>query len=123
MLSRLFIGALWSPAWKVLTSWLLFVLYICDFVTFPCSIFGQVWYLIVLTPDLSVFLTCIDILSQVYKSYDSQIYVGVDPAIEFEYYTPIDEISVDIYTWDTKQGQCSKECGTGEFSLLLALHS
>ena len=24
----------------------------CDFVTFPCGILGQVWYLIVLTPKL-----------------------------------------------------------------------
>ena len=30
----------------------LFVMYNCDFVTFPCGILGQVWYLIVLIPDL-----------------------------------------------------------------------
>ena len=42
MLSRLFIAALWSPAGKGLTSWLLFVMSNCDFVTFPCSILGQV---------------------------------------------------------------------------------
>ena len=35
MLSPLFIAALWSPAWKGLTSWLLFVMSNCDFVTFP----------------------------------------------------------------------------------------
>ena len=52
MLSRLFIDALWSPAGKGLTSWLLFVTFNCVFVTFPCSILGQVWYLIVSTPDL-----------------------------------------------------------------------
>ena len=52
MLSRLFIAAFWSPAGKVLTSWLLFVMLNCDFVTFPCGILGQVWYLIVLIPDL-----------------------------------------------------------------------
>ena len=53
MLSRLFIAALWSPAaWKGLTSWLLFVMSNCYFVTFPCGILGQVWYLIVLIPDL-----------------------------------------------------------------------
>ena len=28
MLSRLFIAALWSPEWKELTSWLLFVMFI-----------------------------------------------------------------------------------------------
>ena len=52
MLSRLFIAALWSPAEKGLTSWLLCVMSNCDFVTFPCGILGQVWYLIVLIPDL-----------------------------------------------------------------------
>ena len=52
MLSRLFIAALWSPAWKGLTSWLLFVISNCDFVTFPCGILGQVWYSIVMIPDL-----------------------------------------------------------------------
>ena len=41
-----------SPAGKGLTSWLLFVISDCDFVTFPCDILGQVWYLIVLIPDL-----------------------------------------------------------------------
>ena len=48
----LFITALWSPAGKGLTSWLLFVMSNCDLVTFPCGILGQVWYLIVLIPDL-----------------------------------------------------------------------
>ena len=38
--------------WKGLTFWLLFVMSNCDFVTFPCGILGQVWYLIVLIPDL-----------------------------------------------------------------------
>ena len=47
--ARLFICALWSPAGKGLTSWLSFVLSNCEFVTFPL---GQVWYLIVSTPDL-----------------------------------------------------------------------
>ena len=40
MLSRLFIAALWSPAGKGLTSWLLFVIFNCVFVTFPCGILG-----------------------------------------------------------------------------------
>ena len=52
MLSCLFIAALWSPAGKGLTSWLSFVMFNCVFVTFPCGILGQVWYLIVLIPDL-----------------------------------------------------------------------
>ena len=57
MLSRLFIAALWSPAGKGLTTWPLFVMSNCDCVTFPCGILGQVWYLILLIPDLCR-LTC-----------------------------------------------------------------
>ena len=33
--ARLFICALWSPAGNGLTSWLLFVVSNCEFVTFP----------------------------------------------------------------------------------------
>ena len=33
-------------------SWLLFVMFNYVFVTFPCGILGQVWYLIVSIPDL-----------------------------------------------------------------------
>ena len=49
--ARLFICALWSPAGKGLTSWLLFVVstVVCNF---PIGILGQVWYLIVSIPDL-----------------------------------------------------------------------
>ena len=57
MLSRLFIAALWSPAGKGLTSWLLLLMFIVFFVTFPCGILGQVWYLIVSFPDFAAFLT------------------------------------------------------------------
>ena len=32
---RMFIDALWSSAWKVLTSWLSFVTSNCEVVTFP----------------------------------------------------------------------------------------
>ena len=53
MLWCLFITALWSTTGKGLISWLLFVMFKCVFVTFPCGILGQVWYLIVLTADLS----------------------------------------------------------------------
>ena len=38
MLSRLFIAALWSPAWKGLSL----VMFNFVFVTFPCGILGQV---------------------------------------------------------------------------------
>ena len=57
MLSRLFIAAVCSPAGKGLTSWLLFVMCNCVFITFPCGILGQVLYLIVSFPDFAVFLT------------------------------------------------------------------
>ena len=52
MLTRLFIAALWTPARKVLTSCLSFVMFYSVFVAFPCDILGQVWYLIVSIPDL-----------------------------------------------------------------------
>ena len=52
ILLPLFIAALRSPAGKGLASWLLFVMSNCVFVTFPCSSLVQVWYLIVLVPDL-----------------------------------------------------------------------
>ena len=52
MLLRLLSAALWSPAGKGLISWLSFVMFDCVFVIFPGGILGQVWYLIVLIPDL-----------------------------------------------------------------------
>ena len=48
----LFMSCVMSPAGKRLTSWLLFVMFNCIFVIFPCGILGQVWYLIVSIPDL-----------------------------------------------------------------------
>ena len=38
--------------WESLASWLSFVVYNCEFVTFLIGILGQVWYLIVSIPDL-----------------------------------------------------------------------
>ena len=55
MLSRLFIAALRSLARKGLTSWLSFVMFYYVFVTFPCGILGQVWYLIESIPVLCHF--------------------------------------------------------------------
>ena len=52
MLSCLYIATLWSPAGKGLTSWLLFLVSNCYFVTLPCRILGQMLYLIVMIPDL-----------------------------------------------------------------------
>ena len=39
--ARLFICALWSPAGLGLTSWLSFVVYNCEFVTFPSVSLGR----------------------------------------------------------------------------------
>ena len=52
MLPRLFIAALWSPAGKGLSSWLLLVMLIVFFFTVPYGILGQVWHLIVSFPDI-----------------------------------------------------------------------
>ena len=57
MLSRLFIAVLWLPGGK---GWTLVGDVYCIFVTFPCGVLGQVWYLIVSLPDpcpLSYFYT------------------------------------------------------------------
>ena len=51
-LSRPIIAALVSVTGKGLTYWLSFVMFNCVFVTFPCGILGQTWYLIVSIPDL-----------------------------------------------------------------------
>ena len=47
MLPRLLIAALWSP-----DPLALLVMLNCDFVTFPCGILGQLWYLSVSIPDI-----------------------------------------------------------------------
>ena len=52
IIMRLFIAALRSPAWKGLTTWLLYVMFIVFFFAFQCGILGQMWYLIVSFPDL-----------------------------------------------------------------------
>ena len=57
MLSLLVFATLWSPAGKGLTSWLLFVMFNCVVVTLPCGILVQVWYLILLIPDICHLLT------------------------------------------------------------------
>ena len=57
-LSCLFIATLWSPAGKVLTSWLSCLV----FVTFPYGALGHVWYLIVSISDICL-LTYFDSVS------------------------------------------------------------
>ena len=57
--ARLFMCALWSPAGKGLTSWLSYVVSAVS-LSLSIGILGQVWYLIVLIPDLCT-LTYFDI--------------------------------------------------------------
>ena len=51
MLLRLFIAALWSPERERADLLTLVCDVYCDFVTFPCGILKQVWYLIVSFSD------------------------------------------------------------------------
>ena len=55
MLSLLFIAALWVPAKKGVTFDSCLRCLNSAFVTFPCCKLGNVWYLIVLIPDLAAF--------------------------------------------------------------------
>ena len=56
----LFVDALWSPAWKGLTSWLSFVMSICDVVTFPLVSWvrcGACLYQFLICAPLSYFVS------------------------------------------------------------------
>ena len=77
MLLRLFIAAMWSPAGKWLTSWLLFVMFNRVFVTFPCGILGHMYYLIVSIPEL-----CRLSLTFILAAYDIS-----SPKVTYTYYT------------------------------------
>ena len=52
LFSCLFIPALLLPAGKWLTSLLLHIMFYCVLVTFPCSVLGQMWCLIVSISDI-----------------------------------------------------------------------
>ena len=62
LLSRLFISCIVVTCWERADLLALVGDVDCIFVTFPCGIQGQVWYLIVSFPDLSSFLTLIQFL-------------------------------------------------------------
>ena len=74
MLSPLFIVALWSTAVKELTSSLSFWMFNCVFVTFPCGVLGQVWYLISVS---AFFLWEPQILSVLYY-FQKTLYVLIE---------------------------------------------
>ena len=57
MMSCLFLAALWSWERADLLA-LLCVEFSCIFVTFPYGVQGQVWYLIVLIPDVLRIFPC-----------------------------------------------------------------
>ena len=58
---------------------LLFVMFSCDFVTFPCGVLGQVWYLIVSISDLYLLLTWLnkDILYLINET--DELCIGLAP--------------------------------------------
>ena len=77
-LSCLFIAALWSPAGWERANLLAFLYMRCFlvFVTFPCGVLGQVWYLIVLIPDLC-FLTYFD-----YNLFSCVVFCDISKAFD-----------------------------------------
>ena len=52
---------------------LLFVMFNCLFDTFPCSILGKVWYLIVFIPDLCRVASSIPARSRTFVEIDHEI--------------------------------------------------
>ena len=83
MLSCMFVAALWLPAGKGLTSWLSCVVFSCVFVTFPCAVLGQVWYLIVSITDLCLLPYCYyfsQISQQLHTSRHCRLYHPFNPA-------------------------------------------
>ena len=103
MLSRLFIATLWPPAAKGLTSWLLFVMFNCAFVTFPCSILGQVWYLTWYSMYQLGLNHISHLRSKKYARRYSQVYVVLSPnvGIQCQAWDPIPN-----FVFNTS-GQCS----------------
>ena len=81
MLSCLFIAALWSPAGKGLASWLSCVLCLLCFVTFPCGVLGQVWFLIVsiliFAMVHNIFFYGADVTGKSFKKYFSSNIVNI----------------------------------------------
>ena len=92
MLLRLTIANFWSFAGEGLTSWLRFVTFKCVFVTFPCGILGQVWYLIVSILDLCrlsyfYFYENSDTQFEKIKTSQRAITLGKNSVLSFRQYT------------------------------------
>ena len=104
MLSCLFISALWSLAGKGLTSWLLFVIFNCVFVTFPCGILGQEWYLFVSIPDLC----CLSYFAQGHKTV-------TPPAVRLELTTFRSSVKRSLHFANPLEGLSTNAC----FQILL----
>ena len=94
------IAALWSPPGTGLTSWLLFVMFNCVFVTFPCGIMGQVWYLIVSIPNLchlSYFNGTISMLFWFILICRKQIKLLLGDKVKFYYRRKIKKIVLKLF--------------------------
>ena len=68
MLSCFFVLALWPPTGKGL-------MFYCGFVTFPCGVLGQVWYMIVSISDLCL-LTYFG--RRLYPTAENEDWVGLN---------------------------------------------
>ena len=55
--ARLFVDAMWSPAWEGLTSWLSFVMSYCDVVDFPLVSWVRCAVSLYRFPIFALFLT------------------------------------------------------------------
>ena len=94
---------LWSPAGKGLTSWLSFEMFNCFFVTFPCGILCQVWYLmdhfLIFTPFLlrDCKGPCIAAVCDYCISWSYSLFVS--PAHARHIRIMISSSSVESYFW------------------------
>ena len=99
------IAALWSPARKGLASWLFY----CVFVIFPCGVLGQVWYLIVLIPDLCLLPCFIQGLKAVP--------LGSLKPVTFSI------LSLTLYHWATMLHSKQDICGLNQHYNLVCFYS
>ena len=99
MLLRLLIAALWSPAGNGTDLLALVGDVYCIYVTFPCSILGQVWYLIVSFPVLcclSYFDPILKIIIILYRYVWSQSFYYT-LLVASKYYTGVLSLSLPLF--------------------------